>query len=184
MQFKHLLLAALAAGASAQTMNLTATLMSNPDLSNLTTYVSLFPNLISQLSMASNITILAPSNAAFAAFMNSSAGMAIQAKDMTAIQSILSYHVLNGSYPASSFMSTPAFIPTMLSNPSYSNVTGGQVVEAITQGSAVEIYSGLLANSTVTTPVGTLIRVASWLLLIKCRMSISLEALSTSSTGY
>ena len=153
MQFKYLSLAALAAGASAQTMNLTATLMSNADLTNLTSYVSLFPDLLTTLSMATNITILAPSNEAFAAFLNSSAGMAVTLNDTAAIQAILSYHVLNGTYPASSIMSTPAFIPTLLNNPSYSNVTGGQVVEAVTQGSSVEIYSGLLANSTVTTPV-------------------------------
>ena len=153
MQFKYLSLAALAAGASAQTMNLTATLMSNADLTNLTSYVSLFPDLLTTLSMATNITILAPSNEAFAAFLNSSAGMAVTLNDTAAIQAILSYHVLNGTYPASSIMSTPAFVPTLLNNPSYSNVTGGQVVEAVTQGSSVEIYSGLLANSTVTTPV-------------------------------
>ena len=154
MQFKYLSLAALAAGAFAQTMNLTATLMSNADLTNLTSYVSLFPSLLSQLSMATNITILAPSNEAFAAFLNSSAGMAISSlNDTTAIEAILSYHVLNGTYPASSIMSTPAFIPTMLNNPAYSNVTGGQVVEAVTQGTSVEFFSGLLANSTVTTAV-------------------------------
>ena len=154
MQFKYLSLAALAAGASAQTMNLTATLMSNANLTNLTSYVSLFPSLLSSLSMATNITILAPSNDAFAAFLNSSAGMAVGLNDTTAIEAILSYHVLNGTYPASSIMSTPAFIPTMLNNPAYSNVTGGQVVEAVAQGTSVEFYSGLLANSTVTTAVG------------------------------
>ena len=154
MQFKYLSLAALAVGVSAQTMNLTATLMSNANLTNLTSYVSLFPSLLSSLSMATNITILAPSNDAFAAFLNSSAGMAIGLNDTTAIEAILSYHVLNGTYPASSIMSTPAFIPTMLNNPAYSNVTGGQVVEAVAQGTSVEFYSGLLANSTVTTAVG------------------------------
>ncbi|KAK3168517.1 hypothetical protein OEA41_004965 [Lepraria neglecta] len=153
MQFKYLSLAALAAGASAQTMNLTAALMSSPDLTNLTTYVSLFPDLLTQLSMAINVTILAPSNEAFAAFLNSSAGAALATNDTAVIEAVLMYHVLNGTHPAASIMSTPAFVPTMLTNTVYANVTGGQVVEAVTQGTNVEIYSGLLMNSTVTTPL-------------------------------
>ena len=153
MQFKYLSLAALAAGASAQTMNLTAALMSSPDLTNLTTYVSLFPDLLTQLSMATDVTILAPSNEAFAAFLKSSAGAAFATNDTAAIKAVLMYHVLNGTHPAASIMSTPAFVPTMLTNTVYANVTGGQVVEAVTQGTNVEIYSGLLMNSTVTTPV-------------------------------
>ncbi|MCJ1259640.1 hypothetical protein MMC24_007479 [Lignoscripta atroalba] len=151
MQFKYLSLAALAATASAQSMNLTGTLMATPELSNLTTYVSLFPELLSSLSSATNVTILAPSNDAFAKFMNSSAGSVIAANDTAAIQAVLSYHVLMGTYPSSAVMTTPAFIPTMLSNMAFSNVTGGQVVEAIMMGENVMFYSGLLQNSTVTT---------------------------------
>lgn len=106
MQFKHLSLAALAAGTSAQTMNLTAALMSSPDLTNLTTCVSLFPDLLTQLSMATNITILAPPNEAFAAFFNSSAGAALAINDTAAIEAVLMYYVLNGTHPAASIMST------------------------------------------------------------------------------
>ena len=84
--------------------------------------------------------------------------MAISLNDTTAIEAILSYHVLAGTYPASDITSTPAFIPTLLNNTAYSNVTGGQVVEAVAQGTSVEFYSGLLANSTVTTAVGNKMR--------------------------
>ena len=153
MQFKLLSLAALAATGSAQMMNLTATLMNQTDLSNLTTYVSLFPQLLQSLSMATNITILAPSNEAFAAFMNSSAGAAIAANDTAAIEAVLSYHVLDGTYDASMITSNATFIPTMLTNMSYANVTGGQRVEAIMAGTSVDFFSGLLQNSTVTTAV-------------------------------
>ena len=106
--------------------------MSSPDLTNLTTYVSLFPDLLTQLSMATNVTILAPSNEAFAAFLNSSVGAALATNDTAAIEAVLMYHVLNGTHPAASIMSTPAFVPTMLTNTVYANVTGGQVVEAVT----------------------------------------------------
>ncbi|MCJ1341642.1 hypothetical protein MMC09_006938 [Bachmanniomyces sp. S44760] len=152
MQYALLSLAALAATATAQTMNLTAALTSNPQLSNLTTYVSLFPDLLTQLGSASNITILAPSNDAFAKFLNSSTGGGdIKSNDTSAIQAILTYHVLNGTYPASSIKSMPAFVPTMLTMPAYANVTGGQRVEALLDGMNVTFFSGLLQNSTVTT---------------------------------
>ena len=162
MQSKLLSFVALAATASAQMMNLNQTLSGNPDLSNLTTYLQLLPGVMSMLSSAQNITVLAPSNAAFAAYMNSSAGMAIKANDSMAIQSLLTYHVLNGTYPAASIKNMPAFVPTMLNNPMYTNVTGGQVVEAVSMGGSVSIFSGLLMNSTVTKAVRPSVR-CPWL---------------------
>ena len=154
MQFKLLSFAALAAVVSAQqTPNLTAALTSTPDLSNLTSFVQLFPSLAAQLGQAKNITILAPSNAAFSKFMNSSEGAAIAANDTDAIQALLTYHVLNGTYPASMVTSNGSFIPTMLNKMKYTNVTGGQRVEAIKVGQNVGFFSGLLQNSTVTKAV-------------------------------
>lgn len=50
-------------------------------------------------------------------------------------------------------METPVFLPTMLNDSMYTNVTGGQVVEAVKQGDSVVFYSGLLSNATVTTAV-------------------------------
>ena len=152
MQFKLLSLAAMAAAVSAQqqTMNLTQLLTGTPDLSNLTSLVSLYPSLLAQLGSAQNITILAPSNEAFSKFLNTSK---ISTNDTGAIQAILQYHVLNGIIYADQITNTPAFAHSTLTNASYANVTGGQVVEAVKTGSNVTIYSGLLANSTVTSPV-------------------------------
>ena len=153
MQFKHLSLAALAATASAQSMNLTAALMSNPDLSNLTAYLSSYQPLLSTLSNTTNVTILAPSNMAFSKLMNSSMGATIKANDTNTIQSLLMYHVLNGTHNSSSFGNTTMFLPTMLNNPMFSNVTGGQRVEALMAGKNVTFFSGLQANSSVTQAV-------------------------------
>ncbi len=86
MQFQLLSVAALVAGASAQMMNLTALLSSTPELSNLTTYVSLFPDLLTTLGSATDITILAPSNDAFAKFLNTSM---IDPQDTDLIQAVL-----------------------------------------------------------------------------------------------
>ena len=150
MYYKLFVVAALAAMTSAQMMNLTAALMGSPDLSNLTTLVSANQQLLGALSMAKNITILAPSNEAFAKVASSAA---ISMNDTMAIQALLSYHVLNGTYSAAQIKNTPAFVPTMLTNTMYSNVTGGQVVEAVKIMNNVTFYSGLLANSTVTKAV-------------------------------
>merc|ERR1711977_296332 len=98
---------------------------------------------------ASNIAILAPSNDALATFLNSTAGAAA-ATDPAAVAALLTYHVLNGTYPASAFTNTSQFIPTLLSNSSYSNVTGGQVVEARLRGETVSVFTGLLSASNVT----------------------------------
>ena len=159
MQFKYLSFAALAATASAQSMmmNLTATLANNTNLSSLTTYLAVLPSsILTMLETETNVTLLAPSNAAFAAFLNSSAGAAVSLNDTAAIEAVLLYHVLNGTYDSSAIKTTPSFIPTMLNNTAYSNVTGGQRVEAELIGSNVTFFSGLLANSTVTQAVGAL----------------------------
>lgn len=156
MQFKHLPILALASYALAQgsngTQSLNATLAGTPELSNLTSFLSMNPALLSTLSTATNITILAPNNDAFGQLVNSSAGQAL-ASDPGLITALLTYHVLNGTYPASSITNMSAFVPTLLTNETYANVTGGQVVEGVMIGEDVVFYSGLLQNSTVSQAV-------------------------------
>lgn len=153
MQFKYLSLAALAATASAQSMmDLNATLSGNSNLTSLTSYLNLL-GIESQLANMKNVTLLAPSNQAFATFMNSSMAASLKANDTAAIQALLMYHVLNGTYNSSAIKTMPTFIPTMLSNKAYSNVTGGQRVEAMMMGQNVSFVSGLLTHSNVTQAV-------------------------------
>jgi uncharacterized surface protein with fasciclin (FAS1) repeats len=149
--FKHLLPAAFAAVASAQ--SLTAGLGSqNASLGTLVSFLGTQPALVSALGSASNITILAPNNATLVKFLNSSTGTnAATMPDLVA--ALLTYHVLNGTYPASSFTSMPQFIPSLLTNTSFTNLTGGHRVEGYTDGSSVDIVSGGLATSMVVTAV-------------------------------
>ncbi|KAI4101996.1 MAG: hypothetical protein L6R37_004661 [Teloschistes peruensis] len=132
-------------------MSLIDLLGATSSLSTLAATVKSVPGLAESLGSASNVTILAPSNEAFQMFLSTPAAAALAANDTAAIQAVLSYHILNGTYPASAVMEMPAFIPTMLNNSAYANVTGGQVVEAVKQGDKVVFYSGLLSNATVTT---------------------------------
>jgi len=149
MQLKHITLAALLGAAHAQTQSLNATLAGNNDTSGLATLLALYPDISQSLNGASDITILAPSNQALSALLNSSAGQMLS-KNPGAIQAILQYHVLNGTHPASSITNTSSFIPSLLTNASYTNVTGGQVVEAVKIGNETTFFSGLLQNATVT----------------------------------
>jgi hypothetical protein len=61
---------------------------------------------------------------------------------------------LTGTYYAANVTKTPSFIPTALMNTSFTNVTGGQVVEAVNMGN-VTFFSGLHSNSTVKQAVRT-----------------------------
>jgi uncharacterized surface protein with fasciclin (FAS1) repeats len=151
MQIKNLLPLALATAASAQMMNLTSALGSTPELSNLTQTLGLFSELVAGLAQTPNITLLAPSNEAFAEL--ASGPMAAALQDTSLITAVLQYHVLNGTYYAANVSETPSFIPTALMNSSYTNVTGGQVVEAVLMDGKVMIHSGLLLTATVTKAV-------------------------------
>ncbi|KAL8864354.1 MAG: hypothetical protein Q9174_007384 [Haloplaca sp. 1 TL-2023] len=159
--------AGLAALATAQNMtmsnstmggtSLTALLGDTEELSSLSTVLTGVPGLADMLGGAQNVTILAPSNEAFTAFMASPMAEAYMGEDgqpdPVAIGALLMYHVLNGTYASDTVMEEPTFIPTMLNNTAYANVTGGQVVQAVTQEDQVLIFSGLSNNATVTTPV-------------------------------
>ncbi|OLN89654.1 Fasciclin-like arabinogalactan protein-like protein 7 [Colletotrichum chlorophyti] len=148
MQVKNILPLAMASTAAAQ--NLTAALASqNNTLSALTTLLGSQPGLVSSLSQAQNLTILAPSNDALEAFLQSP-GAAEAATDAGLIAAILQYHVLNGTYYASNFTDEPQFIHTLLQNQTYANVTEGQVVQAQTVDGNVHFFSALRENSTVT----------------------------------
>ena len=136
MQFKYLSFAALAATASAQ--SLTNALAGQPSLSNLTTYLGLFPSLVTQLEGLKNVTLLAPNNQAFEALLANNPALA---SDTGLIEAVLTYHVLNGRY--ANFSTTPSFIHTALMNTTYSNVTGGQVVEAVGSSNGSTFYTGM-----------------------------------------
>ncbi|KAH7077695.1 FAS1 domain-containing protein [Paraphoma chrysanthemicola] len=149
MLFKSLSVLALAGHAFAQnTPTLLQALNSSADLSQLQAVLGLNPGLIETLSGATNITILAPSNRAFGQVPNATlAGLTQNTGLLTAL---LQYHVLNGTYPASAVTNTSAFIPTLLTNRQFTNVTGGQRVNAVLRNGNVTFFSGLLANSTVS----------------------------------
>lgn len=59
---------------------------------------------------------------------------------------LVSYHAIQGNY---SNITNTSFLATSLQSPTYTNVTGGQRVEALVGGGNVTFFSGLLQNSSV-----------------------------------
>ena len=111
------------------------------------------PALVRALSNSSSgITILAPSNAAFTKFLAVPANKAA-AGQSDVVAAVLQYHVLNGTFPASKFTKEAQFVPTLLTNTSYTQVTGGQVVQVALDGSNAVVTTGLKETSTTTQTV-------------------------------
>lgn len=147
----------------AQTPSLTDLLASQSDLSNLGAALGSVPDLAKTLAGLSDITILAPTDNAFAALLSKGAspeGDAVKSNDTQAIAAILAYHVLNGTYVSSDFKDTPAFVHSLFT-PSFegslrTNVTGGQNVGLVLDGKNANILSGGLSSAIVTEAVSKL----------------------------
>jgi len=133
-------------GSSGMT-NLTALLSSTDSLSSLNDLVGNYPDFAAALASREDVTILAPSNDALETLMNSDAASMLDNDQF--VQALLNYHVINGTVYASNITQTPIFAPTYLNSSMYSNVTGGQVVEARREDGEVQFVSGLKQVSTV-----------------------------------
>jgi len=146
------ILAFTASTFAAKTPDLTKLLDGNKNLTSISTLIQKYGDIYATLSFENNITILAPSDDAFNKLPYSSLGTAFETNDTGIIRSILQYHVLNGTYASASFNSSFQFIPTHLTNSTYSNVTGGAVVSLVKQaGDVIIAVSGEGSRSTVTT---------------------------------
>ncbi len=152
MHFSLLSLAALASAAAAQTA--VDAIKADPELSTLLSLAGNYPDLVNNLESQKDVTVLAPTNAAFTEWASTPAGKVISASDELTT-ALLTYHLLGAKVPASAFTTTPAFVPTFLDNPAYTNVTGGQVVEGKLNGTTIEITSGALEVSKVVKGVRT-----------------------------
>ncbi|KAJ9427639.1 FAS1 domain-containing protein [Fusarium oxysporum] len=152
MKLQSLVTLALSGYATAQSRpNLTAALESeNSTLSELSGLLRAQPSLLRDLGRLRNVTILAPSNNAIKDLLNDTTVARMVENDPSSVAAILQYHVLNGTYYASNISDTPAFVPTLLNNATYANVTGGQRVEALAMGDTVSFYSGFRQQSNVT----------------------------------
>ncbi|KAI1336371.1 FAS1 domain-containing protein [Xylariaceae sp. FL0016] len=151
-QTRQIALAALASLAFAQDdQSLQQVLSSQSQLASLNTILGLNPSVMGSFNNLQNVTVLAPDNNALEAVLNNTDSASLFTNS-DYITSLLQYHILNGSYPASSFGNSSMFIPTHLTNTTYTNVTGGQRVEARMVGDNVTFFSALKQNASVVQP--------------------------------
>lgn len=102
---------------------------------------------IGQQTSANPITVLAPSNAAFAKTVYYPVvGPAFSHNDVPTIKAILDYHVVNGNHPSSSLLPTFQYFETHLTNTSYANVTGGQRIGGVMQSGTTMIWTSGQSN--------------------------------------
>lgn len=152
------------AGACLAQGDIAALLKSQPDLSTLLGLVGLVDGLADTLSAASNITIFAPTNQAFANVPRDvPEGEAIEYKNNTiAIGALLANHVFKGVYPSNIITDIPTFAQTLLdisyidARQPFSNFTGGAYNGLVKNGDDVCVLSGEQTISTVTEAVCTL----------------------------
>ncbi|CAG9942442.1 unnamed protein product [Clonostachys rosea f. rosea IK726] len=166
--------------------NLTQALQSaNSSLSTLTGLIATQNGTLEMLNSLTDITILAPNNDALKTFLGNTSVSDISPQQIGAI---LSYHVLNGTYYSDNVTDTPSFLPTLLNATEFTNVTGGQVVEAIKTDNNVTFLSGFRKQSNVTqaniTFTGGVIHIIDEVLTIPLNLSATaIEANLTAAAG-
>ena len=114
------------------------------------------PDLTQNLGAAQNVTILAPSNDAFSKLLARNPNAAQLSQNSRLLTGVLQYHVLMGKMVANDFSTTPRFAQTLLNAP-FSNVTGGQRVEAVRVNNNPMLFSGYKQGASVVTAVRSLL---------------------------
>jgi hypothetical protein len=124
---------------SVRSQALLSVLQQQNELTTLIQFVNNSQSLKTLLSSADNVTLFAPSNAAFEAwFPNQSPTLT---EDQ--IEALLMYHLVHGVFPSVEFSNEPQFSRSFLTNTSYVNITGGQRVELVTNSSGnPAVFSG------------------------------------------
>ncbi|KAI5269637.1 FAS1 domain-containing protein [Aureobasidium subglaciale] len=149
---------ALMVGSAMAQGDLAGLLSSQPDLSTLLELVSLVDGLADTLAAASNITVFAPTNDAFARVpRDEPEGAAIEYRNETvAVAALLANNVFKGVNPSNVITDIPTFAQTLLdtsyvtATQPFSNITGGAYNGLVKDGDDVCVLSGEQTISTVT----------------------------------
>ncbi|KAJ9155328.1 Fasciclin-domain-containing protein [Pleurostoma richardsiae] len=152
------------------TKDLGTILSGNKDLSTYYTLIQKYPNILLQLPNYAGVTIIAPSNDAFEKYNGWSND------NQTLVTNILEYHILQGTIATASVPEgSPLFAASLLKDPAWTNVTGGQRVIINSQpGDTVVFTTGEGARSTLLDQdlafTGGLVQVVDTLLVPPSRL--------------
>ena len=133
------------------TFNLTSVLAGTPELSTLTGILVEYPNVLSTiLEWPTNLTIIAPSNAAFEelTMMNTTSHDSVPltgGNNTDTMAALLSYHVLSGTFYSTAFIEgETATAKTLLMGNDFANLgEDAQVVLGRKRNGGVYLFSGL-----------------------------------------
>lgn len=131
---------------------LVSSLETRPELVLFNDYIQSIPTLLNTLTNITNYTLLAPSDTAMTRWLNETSPSPTQDE----IEATLNYHILHGGYSLGSFSTVPQFASSYLSNSSFTNVTGGAVVELVEDGGNPVVVSALRVQSSITKGVSSL----------------------------
>ena len=141
---------------SAAPQELASLLASRPDLSNLSSFLGLYPTLLQSSTNLNNFTLLAPNNNAWAKLLNGSFGAQFTANDTTFLQALFAYHTINGTNNLSEVQKNVTYINTNLNyylTPKYSQYFGNPVLGSLSAEGQLAFYSGLNTQSNLVTAV-------------------------------
>lgn len=125
------------------------------ELNTLNSIVSASKNLTALFNSVKDFTFLAPSDDALENWFAEGDG-----KNNVALleKKLLRYHLLRGRITTEEFKEIPKFEHSFMNNTSFTNVTGGQVVELVKRNGEPIIISGNRTLSKLATPyVSTLL---------------------------
>jgi uncharacterized surface protein with fasciclin (FAS1) repeats len=114
------------------------------------------PDVVETLSTTQNVTLLAPSDIAFAASMARNLRSAELTRNPRALTDLLQYHVLQGRFRTTDFFLKPKFVSTLLTTP-FVNVTGGQRAGLVMVNDTAKVFSGYKQLASVVTAVSTIL---------------------------
>ncbi|KAI1967126.1 hypothetical protein LOZ58_000622 [Ophidiomyces ophidiicola] len=142
MKLRHVVAAATLAS-EGLALNFSETISDIPELSNMAAFISQNSSLQSAFDTPKNITVLAPNNDAFNDLVGTQSNGSAPLGNSSLITGILKYHVLKGVYNESNFKNENQFIPTLLDDSTFANVSNGQVVRISRRDDSIHCITGL-----------------------------------------
>ncbi|OHW93968.1 fasciclin domain-containing protein [Colletotrichum incanum] len=128
--------------AAAQQDDLGSVLQSKSNLSTYYNLIKKYPEVILKLPSYDGVTIVAPSNAAFENIPGTQLNGLWNESDPSIAVPILEYHILQGTVSTGALKSGPSVLrSSLLQNPAWTNVTGGQNVMVNKQSGDVIVFT-------------------------------------------